>query len=126
MDMRAADQDLNLSSKFVKQGGSFKCTLSSTYDDYSFIGKAREIRIFGSVRGESAGNVVKGRGASGETSYAACDDDSRRCELLAVRERDTTPLRPRPDHRLRRSMRPAVARAIVPAIAGFSCSRRNE
>ena len=47
-------------------------------------------------------------------------------ELAPVGERDAAALGPRPDHRERPSIRPAVARAIVPAIAGFSCSRRSE
>ena len=48
-------------------------------------------------------------------------------ELAPVGERDAAALGPRPDHRgPRRRTRPAVALAIVPAIAGFSCSRRSE
>ena len=48
-------------------------------------------------------------------------------QLAPVGERDAAALGPRPDHREpSRSTRPAVARAIVPAIAGFSCSRRTE
>src|SRR5581483_567827 len=46
-------------------------------------------------------------------------------QLATVRERHTAPFRVRPDHE-RPSTRPTVARAIVPAIAGFSCSRRSE
>ena len=48
-------------------------------------------------------------------------------QLAPVRERDPAALGPRPDHRApSRRTRPAVAFAIVPAIAGFSCSRRSE
>ena len=48
-------------------------------------------------------------------------------ELAPVGERDAAALGPRPDHRApSRRTRPAVAFAIVPAIAGFSCSRRSE
>ena len=48
-------------------------------------------------------------------------------ELAPVGERDSAALGPSPDHREPRpSMRPAVARAIVPAMVGFSCSRRSE
>ena len=67
---------------------------------------------------EDAGVAVPERGdaeAAGEIEQHA-----------PVRKRDAATLRPRPDHRLSRKTRPAVARAIVPAIAGFSCSRRSE
>src|SRR5689334_21051715 len=47
-------------------------------------------------------------------------------QLAAVGERDATAFRPRPDHRVIRNRRPTVERAIVPAIAGFSWSRRSE
>ncbi len=47
-------------------------------------------------------------------------------QLAPVRERDAAALGACPDHRERPSIRPAVARAIVPAMAGFSCSRRSE
>ena len=54
-------------------------------------------------------------------------EPSRQVEQLApVGERDAAALGARPDHRLSRRTRPAVAFAIVPAIAGFSCSRRSE
>ena len=53
---------------------------------------------------------------------------AREVEKLApVVERDAAALGLRPDHdEPRRRTRPAVAFAIVPAIAGFSCNRRNE
>jgi hypothetical protein len=48
-------------------------------------------------------------------------------QLTPVGERDAAALGARPDHREPRcNTRPAVARAIVPAIAGFSCNRRTE
>ncbi len=48
-------------------------------------------------------------------------------QLPPVVERDATALGARPDHFApSRRTRPAVAFAIVPAIAGFSCSRRSE
>ena len=51
-------------------------------------------------------------------------------QLAAVREGDAAALgvapgRPAPRHD-RPKTRPTVARATVPAIAGFSCRRRNE
>ena len=48
-------------------------------------------------------------------------------QLAPVGERDAAALGSRPDHFApSRRTRPAVAFAIVPAIAGFSCSRRSE
>ena len=48
-------------------------------------------------------------------------------QLSPVGERDPAALRPGPDHgRSGRRTRPAVARATVPAMAGFSWSRRSE
>ena len=48
-------------------------------------------------------------------------------QLAPVVERDAAALGPCPDHREPSPRtRPAVALAIVPAIAGFSCSRRSE
>jgi hypothetical protein len=60
-----------------------------------------------------------------ERSHA---EAAREVEQLApVGERHAAALGARPDHREPRcSTRPAVALAIVPAIAGFSCSRRSE
>ena len=47
-------------------------------------------------------------------------------QLAPVGERDAAALGARPDHSRRPRTRPTVAFAIVPAIAGFSCSRRSE
>ncbi len=62
-------------------------------------------------------------------AVAECGDAEARGEveqLAAVGQRDAAALGFAPDHASRPSTRPTAARAIVPAIAGFSCNRRSE
>jgi hypothetical protein len=77
MHAAAPYDNFDFRASFVEKGGRLKRALAATDHDYTFIGKARQILAFRSMRGECRRNLVKRSRAHSEGRDTASNDHTR-------------------------------------------------